>query len=221
VERFYLNPFGRAPPREAVPGRQTATAPSAAAPSPLSQPAKLAVTPDTPPAETPSPAPSSPDETAWRTAVAANTIAGFNDYLQVSPAGGHAEEARLQIADLILSSPVRSKAYDGRWSTIISCPAFGRAQGYSQELSAEVKDGAYHAHLGTVGEPGSLVIDGKVISDGASALLAKGSVGSTAASGGSPVGTTYFFHVLAQFEQSRGSGKRVEFRPCNLTFVKQ
>jgi hypothetical protein len=104
---------------------------------------------------------------------------------------------------------------------MMSCPAFGRAQGYSQELSAEVKDGAYHARLGTIGEPGSVIIDGKIVSDGTSALFAKGFVGSTATSGGSALGTPYFFHVIAQFEHSRGTGKRIEFRPCNLTFVKQ
>jgi hypothetical protein len=153
--------------------------------------------------------------------VAVNTLAGFNEYLQASPAGGHIEEAQLQIADLILASPTKSNAYDGRWLTRISCPTFGRAQGYSTELPAEVKDGGYHARIGTVGEPGSLLIDGKIISDGTSALLAKGSVGSTAASGGTAVGTPYLYHVIAQFEHSRGTGKRIEFRPCNLTFVKQ
>ncbi len=190
------------------------------APSPAPEPS-LATPPRVPPSETPSAAPFSPDEAAWRTAVATSTIAGFNQYLQVSPAGAHAEEAKLQIADLILSSPTKSKAYDGKWSTIISCPAFGRAQGYSQELSAEVKDGVYHASLGTIGQAGSVVIDGKIVSDGTSALFAKGSVGSTAASGGSPVGAPYFFHVIAQFENSRGTGKRIEFRPCNLTFIRQ
>jgi hypothetical protein len=104
---------------------------------------------------------------------------------------------------------------------MISCPAFGRALGYSQELSAEVKGGVYHASLGTIGQPGSVVIDGKIVSDGTSALFAKGSVGSTAASGGSPVGAPYFFHVIAQFENSRGTGKRIEFRPCNLTFIRR
>jgi class 3 adenylate cyclase len=247
---FYLRPLARPPSPEALLAQQTATATSAAAPSTLSQPVKSAVKPElsaplqapppsppapdappsptrepssvtpayTPPAETLS---ATPDEVAWRTAMAANTLAGFNEYLQVSPAGAHAEEAQLQIADLILASPTNSKAYDGRWLTRISCLTFGRAQGYSTELSAEVKDGAYHARIGTVSEPGSLVIDGKIVSDGTSALLAKGYVGSTAASGGTAVGTPYLYHVIAQFEHSRGTGKRIEFRPCNLTFVKQ
>ena len=250
---FYLRPFERAPSREALPAQQTGMATPAAAPPPLSQPARPATQPEpaapsqvqppsppttvaapslmpeqssatptrTPPAETLSAASPGPDEAAWRTAVAANTIVGFNEYLQASPAGAHVEEAQLQIADLILASPTKSKAYDGRWLTRVSCPTFGRAQSYSMELSAEVKDGAYHARVGTLSEPGSLVIDGKIVSDGTSALLAKGSVGSTATSGGTAVGTPYLYHVIAQFEHSRGAGKRIEVRPCNLTFVKQ
>jgi len=213
---FYLSPLVRAPERQqtATPASSSPSQPAAVRPNssaPLNAPAS----------PTFSAAPSSSDEPAWRTAVAANTVAGFNEYLQASPAGAHAEEAKLQIADLILASPTKSKAYDGRWSTIISCPAFGRAQGYSQELSAEVKDGAYYAILGKVGEPGSVVIEGKIVSDGSSALFAKGTVGSTATSGGTPVGAPYFFHVIAQFDQARGTGKRIEFRPCNVTFVRQ
>jgi class 3 adenylate cyclase len=248
---FYLRPFAHPPSPEGLRGQQTSAAvpappslsqpvtpavksePSAplqapppspptpvVAPSPAPEP-PLATPPRIPPSETPSAAPFSPDEAAWRTAVAANTIAGFNEYLRASPAGAHAEEAKLQIADLILSSPTKSNVYDGRWLTMISCPAFGRALGYSQELSAEVKDGVYHGGLGTIGQPGSVVIDGKIVSDGTSALFAKGSVGSTIVSGGSAVGTPYFFHVIAQFEHSHGTGKRIEFRPCNLTFIRQ
>jgi class 3 adenylate cyclase len=213
---LYLKPFGHAPSSEALPGPQTATATSAAAPSSRSQAAKSTVTPDMPAAETPAAAPSGPDETAWRTAVAANTIAGFNEYLQTSLTGAHAEEAKLQIADLILASQTKSDAYDGRWSTIISCPAFGRAQGYSQALTAEVKDGAYHARIGNFGDPGSLIVDGKIASDGTSALLAKGVVGSAAASGGSPPGTPYFYHAIAQFDESRGTGNRASTLQSDL-----
>jgi len=201
---------------------QASPSPPAAAAAPSPTPAPSSATPSpTPPAQTPSAASPSSDEASWRTAVAANTVVGFNEYLQASPGGAHVEEAQLQIADLILASPTKSKAYDGRWLTRVTCPAFRRAQSYSTELSGEVKDGAYHARVGAVGEPGSLVIDGKIVPDGTSALLAKGSVGSTAASGGLAVGTPYLYHVIAQFEPSRGTGRRIEARPCNLTFVKQ
>jgi hypothetical protein len=34
-------------------------------------------------------------------------------------------------------------------------------------------------------------------------------------------GTPYSYTVNAQFSGSSGSGKRVELRPCTLTFVKR
>jgi hypothetical protein len=167
--------------------RRAAPAATAAA-SPTPEPSSG--TPAHTPAQERLPAASSShDETAWRTAVAANTIAGFNEYLQASPAGAHSEEAQLQIAVLILASPAKSKAYDGQWLTRVTCPTFGRAQNYSMELAGEVKDGAYHARVGAAGEAGSLAIDGKIGADGTSALLARGAVGSTASSGGTAVGT--------------------------------
>jgi hypothetical protein len=131
------------------------------------------------------------------------------------------EEAQLQIADLILASPAKSKAYDGPWSATISCPASGRAEGYISELSAEVKDGAFHAGIGNAGEAGSLTLDGKIGADGAAAFVARGFAGARGRPRGMPLGTPYFFHALAQFEHTSGAGKRIEIRPCNLTFVKQ
>ena len=131
------------------------------------------------------------------------------------------KEAQLQIADLILASAVKSKAYDGRWSARLSCPASGRSEGYISELSAEVKDGAFHAALGNAGEAGSLIVDGKIGADGAAAFVVRGLTGSRGTSGGLPPGTPYFFHALAQFERTSGTGKRIEVRPCNLTFAKQ
>ena len=205
-----------------------APAPSPPAPPPPTQ-ATAAPAPE-PPAAPPSrsaPPESSPaatlgaDDTAWRAATAADTIAALNDYLKASPAGAHVEEAQLQIADLILASPAKSKAYDGRWSARISCPASGRAEGYISELSAEVKDGAFHASIGNAGEAGSLILDGKIGADGAAAFVARGFAGAHGAPRGMPLGTPYFFHALAQFERTSGAGKRIEIRPCNLTFAKQ
>jgi hypothetical protein len=84
-----------------------------------------------------------------------------------------------------------------------------------------VKDGAYHGRTGNAGEPGSLVVDGKVAADGAAAFLAKGFSGSSFFSGGFAPGTPFSFNALAQFERTGGTGKRIEVRPCNLTFAKQ
>jgi hypothetical protein len=235
----YLRPFSHVPaPGPSLPQQTAAATPAATpapSPPPVASPAKPEppapsppAAPAAPPPQAATPPPASPpaatpssDEAAWQTAAAANTIAAFNDYLKAFSAGAYAEEAQLKMAELILASPMKSKTYDGRWLTTISCPAFGRAQGYTTEFSAEVRDGAYHAHVGSAGEPGSLVVDGKIVSHGAAAFFAKGLIGSTALSGGTPAGVPYFFHATAQFERTGGTGRRIEFRPCGLTFVKQ
>ena len=203
-----------APSPPAPPPPTQATAPPA--PEPPAAPPSRSAPPESSPAAT-----LSADDTAWRAATAADTIAALNDYLKASPAGTHVEEAQLQIADLILASPAKSMAYDGRWSATISCPASGRAEGYISELSAEVKDGAFHAGIGNAGEAGSLILDGKIGADGAAAFVARGFAGARGRPRGMPLGTSYFFHALAQFERTSGAGKRIEIRPCNLTFAKQ
>jgi TIR domain len=207
-----------APPPTAQAAAPPAPEPPAAPPAPESPaaPPSRSAPPESSPAAT-----LSADDTAWRAATAADTIAALNDYLKASPAGVHVEEAQLQIADLILASPAKSKSYDGRWSATISCPASGRAEGYISELSAEVKDGAFHAGLGNSGEAGSLILDGKIGADGAAAFVARGFAGARGRPRGMPLGTPYFFHALAHFERTSGAGKRIEIRPCNLTFAKQ
>ena len=209
-------PSPPAPPPTAQATAPPAPEPPAAPPAPPPAPPSRSAPPESSPAAT-----LGADDTAWRAATAADTIAALNDYLKASPAGAHVEEAQLQIADLILASPAKSKAYDGRWSATISCPASGRAEGYISELSAEVKDGAFHASIGNAGEAGSLILDGKIGADGAAAFVARGFAGAHGAPRGMPLGTPYFFHALAQFERTSGAGKRIEIRPCNLTFAKQ
>lgn len=213
-------PSPPAPPPTAQATAPPAPEPPAAppAPEPPAAPPNRSAPPESSPAATLS---ADADDTAWRAATAADTIAALNDYLKASPAGAHVEEAQLQIADLILASPAKSKAYDGRWSATISCPASGRAEGYISELSSEVKDGAFHASIGNAGEAGSLILDGKIGADGAAAFVARGFAGARGRPRGMPLGTSYFFHALAHFERTSGAGKRIEVRPCNLTFAKQ
>jgi TIR domain len=223
------------PPEDSHAPAPAATAAGAASPAPPAPPAPAPVQiaapsstpePSTPPpttssAETHAASPPTADEAAWQAAFAANAVTAFNEYLKVSPTGAHAEEAQMRIAGLILDSPIKSNAYDGKWLTSITCPSFGRAQAYAQELTGDVKDGAYHGHVGAAGEAGSLVVDGKITSEGAVALLAKGFVGSRAASGGRPLGTPYFFHAIGRLQGSSGIGRRIEVRPCSLTFARQ
>jgi hypothetical protein len=159
------------------------------------------------------------DEVAWSIAVRVGTAAAFNEYLKAFPTGAHAQEAQLRIADLTALA-AHSKNFDGTWLTTISCANRERLLGYTIQFSAQVKDGDYHGLSGTEGTPASLMLDGKIQADGTGSLFAKGLVGSIAAAG-VPIGTPYFYHVAAHFDDKSGTGHRLDGRPCNLTFVKQ
>ncbi|MFX6019105.1 hypothetical protein ABTF08_19705, partial [Acinetobacter baumannii] len=65
-------------------------------------------------------------------------------------------------------------------------------------------------------------IDGQIPADGKTTLSARGTTGGSGYTlGNVPPGTPYAFTVDAQFERTRGSGKRNEARPCSLVFVKR
>ena len=84
-----------------------------------------------------------------------------------------------------------------------------------------VKDGVLTGQHGIAGQPGSLILSGTVQPDGNASIDARGMTRDpkytvTRLSSGS----AYAYHVDARFDGSRGSGNRVEARPCRLTFVK-
>lgn len=62
----------------------------------------------------------------------------------------------------------------------------------------------------------------RVKPDGTAKINAHGLTGdSDYAVGHVAKGTLYAYHVEARFEDSRGTGRRVELRPCDYSFVKQ
>ena len=125
--------------------------------------------------------------------------------------------------DLTLMVPATAaKAFDGTWMTIWTCPAAGSALGFSFQFNTQVKDGTIRGVHGTPGERSSLVLDGKLQSDGNGAIIGKGVVGSSVfAVGGQAAGTPYAFHAVVHFDRTTGTGHRIEGRPCDMTFVKQ
>jgi caspase domain-containing protein len=141
--------------------------------------------------------------------------AGFEAYLKQYPGGVFAPLARQRLAGL---DPAR---FDGTWNVTVDCPAYNRAAGYTLRFLAQVKDGALHGQHGVTGQPGSLTLTGKILSDGNASIDARGTTGDpkfnlNSASTGSP----YAYRANAHFEGSRGSGIRTDLRPCDLTFVK-
>jgi hypothetical protein len=215
------------PPSTPAPPPQTAAQtpppapPPAVTPTPSPAPAPAAqtaaLTPTTPP-QAPQP---SADELAWQTATGANTAAGFAAYLKRFPTGVHVQDAQLKMADLIMSGPTMAKNFDGVWETIWTCTNVGQFPGYTYRFTGQVKDGSYHGLRGIKGEPSSLDLNGKIEPDGTAAFFGEIIVNSTLVGMGAARGTPSDFHALAQFAASSGTGKRIEGRPCSLSFAKQ
>jgi hypothetical protein len=115
-----------------------------------------------------------------------------------------------------------SRRFDGEWDTVVSCPNFAGALGYSFEFPSRIKEGVLHGEKGVKGEPGWLQVDGATPSDGRANIYANGLVGaSEAAVGHRPPGTQYGYHVEVEFTDTSGKGHRVEGRPCTVTFTKK
>jgi hypothetical protein len=111
--------------------------------------------------------------------------------------------------------------FDGTWETTVSCSNTVGALGYSFQFLSTVKDGVLHGEKGTASKPGWLQLDGNIQPDGTAKLYAKGLVGAKEyAVGHRPAGSDYGYHIIAKFAEKEGSGKRVEGRPCDVTFAK-
>ena len=127
----------------------------------------------------------------------------------------------LGLVPLSVSRAADKGLFDGSWDTTVSCSNTQGAQGYSYRFSSVVKESVLHGERGTKGQPGWLQLDGKITSDGVGKFYANGLVGAPeAAVGHRPAGSDFAYHVDAKFSGESGTGKRVEGRPCELTFAK-
>lgn len=114
------------------------------------------------------------------------------------------------------------RRFDGRWNITVECPNVQGASGYTLELTAQVKDGFLRGERGTEGEPASIRLQGTIQSDGSAKLDAKGFTGDPKYNANRvQQGVPYAYTVEARFEGTRGTGRRVQLRPCDLTFFKQ
>ena len=115
----------------------------------------------------------------------------------------------------------QNERFDGNWLTTISCPNAAGALGYSYQFPAQIKGGVLHGER-RPGQPGQLILDGSIGPDGNTDIYARGIVSASEyAPGQTPKGTDYGYHIRARFDGSRGSGSRVEGRPCSFGFVRQ
>lgn len=116
-----------------------------------------------------------------------------------------------------------AESFDGKWQTTVSCEGARDALGYSFRFISEVKDGNFRGLHGTEGQPSSLLIEGKIDADGTGKLYATGRTGSKEYVPGrdTPRGTEYSYNIDAHFKGTKGTGTRIEGRPCSFTFEKQ
>jgi class 3 adenylate cyclase len=133
-----------------------------------------------------------------------------------------AVEARAPAPQPAASVPVARSRFDGNWSVAVACSnTADGALGYHLEFTAQVKDGVLHGEKGIEGSPGSIRLDGPIRSDGSATLSARGTTSDAKFSVNAVAkGSPYAYHVDATFDDARGSGKRVELRPCELHFTR-
>jgi len=118
--------------------------------------------------------------------------------------------------------------FDGKWLTKMSCPAKGNTEGYTWQFSSAVENGNFRGEHGSAGEPGYLLIEGKIAADGSAKLSANGIVASRQYARGvlAHKGAEYSYNIKAKFTDTDGTGTRdaglgIVGRPCTFDFAKQ
>jgi hypothetical protein len=131
-------------------------------------------------------------------------------------------------AQPVASTPDEPSAerFDGTWDATVSCSDVNendpRARGYVLQFPVEVKQGILRGQHGSQNVSGWLKLEGRIESDGGARLVARGLTGDPDyALGRVQRSSPYVYSVTAHFDAARGSGQRVELRPCQLTFVKR
>lgn len=85
-----------------------------------------------------------------------------------------------------------------------------------------MKDGFLRGDQGAEGTAGWLRLQGDIQPDGSAKLDANGLTGDPKFNlKSAQKGVPYAYQVAARFEGSRGTGRRLHLRACDLTFVKR
>jgi uncharacterized caspase-like protein len=114
------------------------------------------------------------------------------------------------------------KMFDGAWDVTVACASQGKVASYARHLDASVKDGLFNADDSVTRKDNWLKIEGQIGKDGKAKLNARGITGDPKYSVNNvKPGVPYAYTIDAQFERTRGSGKRNELRPCSLVFAKK
>ena len=126
-----------------------------------------------------------------------------------------------------LSQSVAGGRFDGKWLTKLTCPPKGSTEGYTWQFPSVIQNSDFHGERATAGEPGYLLIEGKIAENGSAKLSATGIVASRKYARGvfARKGEDYSYNIKAQFKETEGTGTRDEGlgivgRACTFEFVK-
>ncbi|WP_092028508.1 caspase family protein [Bradyrhizobium sp. OK095] len=196
----------------------------------LNGPVSVTVAPAAPQAA-PKADPCAAAEAHWKAADSIGTLAAYEDHLARFPNCIFATLAKARVEGLKQKTALApagnvrttdSKDFDGSWDVTLNCPTAGKAQGFTRGLAGTVANGVFHAEAQNQNGVNRLEIDGQIPANGKTTLSARGTTGaSTYTLNNLPPGSPYAFTVDAQFDRTRGNGKRNEARACNLVFVKR
>jgi hypothetical protein len=75
-----------------------------------------------------------------------------------------------------MAQSVAGERFDGKWLTKLTCPAKGNTEGYTWQFPSVIQNNNLRGERGTAGEPGYLLIEGKIAEDGSAKLSATGIV---------------------------------------------
>ncbi len=163
------------------------------------------------------------DDKAFAAALGAGTVVALNQYLTLFPDGAqHVAQAQASLAALEQQAAdqkpsASARRFDGTWQIAIVCQASGKAENYTIQFPAQVKDGNLHAQYQTEGKPGSLTLDGRIQADGSADIYAHGLTGNSRYTPGAlPPGSPIGYHIQAKFDGSSGTGSRVEIAPVHF-----
>jgi len=129
---------------------------------------------------------------------------------------------------LLAGVSVAGERFDGKWLTKLTCPPKGNTEGYSWRIPSNIQNNNFRGEHGTAGEPGYLLIEGKINEDGSARLSANGIVASRQYARGvfAHKGGEYSYDIKAQFKETEGTGTKsaglgIEGRTCTFDFLKE
>jgi hypothetical protein len=123
---------------------------------------------------------------------------------------------------------IAGESFDGNWRTKLTCPDKGNTKGYTWVFPSVIQNNNLRGEHGTAGEPGYLLIEGKIKEDGSAKLSASGIVASREYARGifTGKGDEYSYDIKAQFKETEGTGTKsaglgIIGRACTFEFTKQ